>query len=118
MFLARTSRPISVVPREHPHVTDTTHDCAEEGVLLRNDLTMPNFWMYSFRTEKVMMLSDLPLNCALQGSCPLGLLVDSEIVLSTRYGKTMVFIIESTKPYQQRPLINKTLSTETSFQQV
>jgi hypothetical protein len=34
----------------------------------------------------------------------LGLLVDSEIVLSTRYGETMVFI-------------NKTLSTETSYQQ-
>ena len=33
-----------------------------------------------------------------------GLLVDSEIVLSTRYGKTMVFI-------------NKTLSTETAYQQ-
>ena len=33
-----------------------------------------------------------------------GILVDSEIVLSTRYGKTMVFI-------------NKTLSTETSYQQ-
>ena len=34
----------------------------------------------------------------------IGLLVDSEIVLSTRYGKTMVFI-------------NKTLSTEISYQQ-
>jgi hypothetical protein len=34
----------------------------------------------------------------------LGILVDSEIVLSTRYGKTMV-------------LINKTLSTETGYQQ-
>ena len=34
----------------------------------------------------------------------LGLLVDSEIVLSTRYGKTRVFI-------------NKTLSTETVYQQ-
>jgi hypothetical protein len=33
-----------------------------------------------------------------------GILVDSEIVLSTRYGKAMVFI-------------NKTLSTETSYQQ-
>ena len=45
----------------------------------------------------------------------LGLLVDSEIVLSTRYGKIMVFINKnlidrdrlSTRPYQQRPLINK-----------
>ena len=44
-----------------------------------------------------------------------GILVDSEIVLSTRYGKTMVFINKnlinrdrlSTRPYQQRPLINK-----------
>ena len=34
----------------------------------------------------------------------LGFLVDSEIVLSTRYGKTRVFI-------------NKTLSTETAYQQ-
>jgi hypothetical protein len=34
----------------------------------------------------------------------IGLLVDSEIVLSTRYGKTMVFI-------------NETLSTETVYQQ-
>ena len=34
----------------------------------------------------------------------LGLLVDSEIVLSTRHGKARVFI-------------NKTLSTETSYQQ-
>ncbi len=33
-----------------------------------------------------------------------GILVDSEIVLSTRYGKTRVFI-------------NKTLSTETAYQQ-
>ena len=45
----------------------------------------------------------------------LGLLIDSEIVLSTRYGKTMVFINKnlinrdrlSTRPYQPRPLINK-----------
>jgi hypothetical protein len=45
----------------------------------------------------------------------LGILVDSEIVLSTSYGKTMVFINKnlinrdrlSTRPYQQRPLINK-----------
>ncbi len=36
--------------------------------------------------------------------CVTGLLVDSEIVLSTRYGKSMVFI-------------NKPLSTETSYQQ-
>jgi hypothetical protein len=44
------------LPREH--VTDTTHDDrAEEGVFLGNDLTTPNFWMYSFRA-KVMMLSD------------------------------------------------------------
>jgi hypothetical protein len=47
------------LPREHPHVADTTHDdLAEEGVFLRNDLTTtPNFWMYSFRAKKVMMLS-------------------------------------------------------------
>jgi hypothetical protein len=49
----------SHLPREHPHVTDTTHDDrAEEGVFLGNDLTTPNFWMYSFRAKKVMMLSD------------------------------------------------------------
>ena len=35
---------------------------------------------------------------------PVGILVDSEIVLSTRYGKTRVFI-------------SKTLSTETAYQQ-
>ena len=47
------------LPREHPHVADTTHDDrAEEGVFLGNDLTTPNFWMYSFRAKKVMMLSD------------------------------------------------------------
>ena len=38
------------------------------------------------------------------GGDQLGILVDSEIVLSTRYGKTRVFI-------------NKTLSTETAYQQ-
>jgi hypothetical protein len=44
--------------REHPHVADTTHDNRpEEGVFLGNDLTT-NFWMYSFRTKKVMMLGD------------------------------------------------------------
>jgi hypothetical protein len=36
--------------------------------------------------------------------CIIGILVDSEIVLSTRYGKTRVFV-------------NKTLSTETAYQQ-
>ena len=36
--------------------------------------------------------------------CEVGILVDSDIVLSTRYGKTRVFI-------------NKTLSTETVYQQ-
>jgi hypothetical protein len=45
--------------REHPHVTDTTHDDrTEEGVFLGNDLTTPNFWMYSFRPKKVIMISD------------------------------------------------------------
>ncbi len=47
------------LPHEHPHVTDTTHDDrAEEGVFLGNDLTTPNFWMYTFRVKKLMMLSD------------------------------------------------------------
>jgi len=41
------------LPRTHPHVADTTHDDrAEEGVFLGNDLTTPNFWMYSFRAKK------------------------------------------------------------------
>jgi hypothetical protein len=31
---------------------------AEEGVFLGNELTTTNFWMYSFRAGKVMMLSD------------------------------------------------------------
>jgi len=46
----------------------------------------------------------------------IGILVDSEIVLSTRYGKTRVTVYQQ-EPYQQRPFINKTLSTETSYQQ-
>jgi hypothetical protein len=47
------------LPREHPHVADTTHDDrAEEGVFLGNDLTTFNFWMNSFRAKQVMMLSD------------------------------------------------------------
>ena len=45
--------------REHPHVSDTTHDDrAEDDVFLGNDLTTPNFLMHSFRAEKVMVLSD------------------------------------------------------------
>ncbi len=52
----------SHLSRAHPHVTNTTHDDrAEEGVFLGNDLTTTNlggFWMYIFRAEKVMMLSD------------------------------------------------------------
>jgi hypothetical protein len=44
----------------------------------------------------------------------LGLLVDSEIVLSL---DTVRPGCSSTRPYQQRPLINKTVSTETSDQQ-
>ena len=47
------------LPREHPHVVDTTHDDrAEEGVFLGNDLTTPTFWLWSFRHRKVMRLSD------------------------------------------------------------
>ena len=45
------------LPREHPHVIDTTHDDrAEEGVFLGDDLTTPNFWMYSLRAKKVMIV--------------------------------------------------------------
>jgi hypothetical protein len=41
------------LPREHPHVVDTTHDDrAEGGVFLGNNLTTPNFWMYS-RKKKI-----------------------------------------------------------------
>ncbi len=47
----------SGLPRDLPHVINTTHD-AEEGVFLGNDLTNPNFCMYSFRAKEVMMLSD------------------------------------------------------------
>ena len=45
-----------------------------------------------------------PKTCPLKSYFVLGLFVDSEIVLSTSYGKTRVFI-------------NKTLSTETAYQQ-
>ena len=48
------------------------------------------------------------------GSRKLGLLVDSEIVLSL---DTVSPGCLSTRPYQQRPLIKKTVSTETSYQQ-
>ena len=42
---------------------DMTHDDhAEEDVFLGNDLTTHNFWVYSFRAKKVMMLSD-PKHC-------------------------------------------------------
>jgi hypothetical protein len=45
------------LPREHHHVIDTTHDDrAEEGVFLGDDLTTPNFWMYSLRPKKVMIV--------------------------------------------------------------
>ena len=47
------------LPREHPHVADTTHDdCAEEGVFLGNDLTTPTFWLWSFKHKKAMRMSD------------------------------------------------------------
>ena len=41
------------LPREHPHVPDTTHDDrAEVGVFLGNDLTTPTFWLWSFKHKK------------------------------------------------------------------
>ena len=47
------------LPREHPHVRDTTHDDrAEEGIFLGNDLTTPTFWLWSFRHRKPMRMSD------------------------------------------------------------
>jgi hypothetical protein len=50
------------------------------------------------------LVPDFRVKYGRRGPSTLGLLVDSEIVLSTRYGKTMVFI-------------NKTLSTEAAYQQ-
>ncbi len=62
------------LPREHPHVADTTHDDrAEEGVFLGNDLTTPNFWMYSFRAKKVMMLVTPSIGIISCPSCSLGM---------------------------------------------
>jgi hypothetical protein len=47
------------LPREHPHVADTTHDDrAEKGVFLGNDLTTPKFWLWSFKHKKAMQMSD------------------------------------------------------------
>ena len=47
------------LPREHPHVADTTHDDrAEEGIFLGSDLTTPTFWLWSFRHRKAMRMSD------------------------------------------------------------
>ena len=47
------------LPRTHPLViNETLDDRALEGVWLGNDLTTPTFWMYSFRTRKVVRLSD------------------------------------------------------------
>mgnify|MGYP003316596728 FL=1 len=46
------------LPREHPHVADTTHDDRAEGVFLGNDLTTPTFWLWSFKHRKAMRLSD------------------------------------------------------------
>jgi hypothetical protein len=46
----------------------------------------------------------------------IGLLVDSEVVLSLWLDTVSPGDL-STRPYQQRPLINKTLSKETSYQQ-
>jgi hypothetical protein len=58
-----------------------------------------------YRSCLYLSLYRLTINkCFLQSLFLVGLLVDSEIVFSTRYGQTMVFI-------------NKTLSTETSYQQ-
>jgi hypothetical protein len=63
------------------------------------------------------LLADMSTNLNVMSKLliALGILVDSEIVLSTRYGKTRVFINKnlinrdrlSTRPYQQRPVINK-----------
>jgi hypothetical protein len=47
------------LPKEHPHVADTTHDDrAEEGVFLGNDLTTQTFWLWSFKHKKAMRMSD------------------------------------------------------------
>jgi hypothetical protein len=54
--------------------TSCDDDRAEEVVFLGNDLTMPNFWMYSFRAGKVMMLSDAKHWHHICLSCILGML--------------------------------------------
>jgi hypothetical protein len=69
--------------------------------------------------QSILWLYNERLNAKTQGSklltyTGLGILVDSEVVLSTRHGKIRGCL--STRPYQQRPIINKTLSTETSYQ--
>jgi hypothetical protein len=47
------------LPREHPHVADTSQDDrAEEGVFLGNDLTTPTFWLWSFKHKKAIRMSD------------------------------------------------------------
>jgi hypothetical protein len=47
------------LPREHPHVADTTHDDrAEEGVFLGKDLTTATFLLWSFEHRKAMQMSD------------------------------------------------------------
>jgi hypothetical protein len=66
---------------------------------VRSDLSQPTHGL-----KKKIHLWGNPLPETQDQTSPLGFLVDSEIVLSTRYGKTMVFI-------------NKTLSTETTYQQ-
>ncbi len=61
-------------------------------------------WKFMLTGYELSRRNDTIANMKVIGSYPVGILVDGEIVLSTRYGMVMVFI-------------NKTLSTETSYQQ-
>ena len=47
------------LPHSHPLVdNETIDDWSLDGVWLRNDLTTPMFWKYSFKLRKVVRLSD------------------------------------------------------------
>jgi hypothetical protein len=54
----------SHLPLVHLHVADTTHDDrAEEVVFLANDLTTPDFWMYSFRAKDMLLMATKTAMC-------------------------------------------------------
>ena len=48
------------LPREHPLVTDTTHsDRALEGMFLAFNTSTPSVWIYSFRLQRAVQMSDV-----------------------------------------------------------